>query len=101
MTRLARRSFSESVFYRAWTDDRIFTARDSVTATIKKSSGSDDVDFHSFLLSGGDHFTVPFDIDNDPFVSDAILSLFDSTGTLILFFDDDSSSEESWDGIFL
>ncbi|MBC7834765.1 MAG: DVUA0089 family protein [Phycisphaerales bacterium] len=53
------------------------------------TAGSD-VDFFSFATTGGIAY---FDIDNDPFAFDTILSLFDSTGTLIGY-DDDSFPED-------
>jgi hypothetical protein len=56
------------------------------TATIQGNGiGSGDVDFYSFSTLGGQAL---FDIDNDPFEDDPILSLFNSSGTLIAYNDD-------------
>jgi hypothetical protein len=66
------------------------------TATILGTGGTaigaaeSDVDFYSFTTAGGGAL---FGIDNDPFTFDTILSLFDSSGTLIAF-DDDSPPED-------
>lgn len=60
------------------------------TATVLGRGGADDVDFFSFPASGGKAY---FDIDNTPFTFDTIVSLFDSTGTL-LGSDDDSGPED-------
>ena len=58
------------------------------TATISGNvSGANDVDFFGFTVSGAS--LAYFDIDNDPFTFDSIVSLFDSVGTLIGL-DDDS-----------
>ncbi len=53
--------------------------------------GSPDVDFYSFTTLGGRAY---FDIDNNPFAFDTILSLFDATNTLIAF-DDDSGPADA------
>lgn len=55
-------------------------------ATVSGRGGGSDVDLYSFTTLGGRAY---FDIDNDLFTFDTILSLFDSAGTLIAF-DDDS-----------
>ncbi len=55
------------------------------TATITGANGRTDIDFFSFQTGVG---TGYFDIDNDPFTFDSILSLFDSTGTLLAYGDD-------------
>lgn len=61
------------------------------TATVLGHGGGNDVDFYSFTANGG---TVTVDIDDDPYTFDVILSLFDSTGTLLAF-DDDSFPEDA------
>jgi hypothetical protein len=68
----------------------IFDPPGWATATIQGSGGESDVDFYSFTTGGGGAL---FDIDNDPFTFDTLLSLFDSTGTLIGI-GDDSSPED-------
>jgi hypothetical protein len=60
------------------------------TATILGAGGDLDIDFYQFMTTGG---TAYFDIDDDPFTFDTILSLFDSMGTLIAY-DDDSFPED-------
>jgi hypothetical protein len=55
-------------------------------ATVLGNGGGADVDIYCFTTAGG---LAIFDIDNDPFQFDTILSLFDADGTLIAF-DDDS-----------
>jgi hypothetical protein len=60
------------------------------TVTITGANGGFDVDFFAFQTGAG---TGYFDIDNDPETFDSILSLFDSSGTLIAY-DDDSSPED-------
>ena len=73
------------------------------TATILGQNGSTDVDFFSFFSAGGQ---VYFDVDNSPATFDAIIALFDSTGTLLAYADDspvDSGSASAIDpflGIF-
>jgi len=57
------------------------------TASILGAGDGDDVDFFSFTSPGA--AKVYFDVDNDPTSFDTILSLFDSTGTLLAY-DDDS-----------
>jgi hypothetical protein len=57
------------------------------TATISGTGGDSDVDFYSFVTSAAS--LAYFDIDNDPFSFDTIVSLFNSAGTLIGY-DDDS-----------
>jgi hypothetical protein len=64
----------------------VFNSPGYATATVTGAGGGNDVDFYSFVATGG---SVYFDIDNDPFGFDTILSLFDSAGTLIAY-DDDS-----------
>ena len=65
----------------------VFSESDSPTATILGHGGGDDVDFFSFRVLGG---AVFFDIDNDPFTFNTVLSLFDSGGTLLVLADDSS-----------
>lgn len=55
------------------------------TATVLGAGGDNDVDFFAFAATGP---KVYFDIDNDPSTFDTILSLFDSTGTLLAYGDD-------------
>jgi hypothetical protein len=49
-----------------------------------------DVDFYRFSTTGGRAY---FDIDNTPFTFDAVLSLFNSSGTLIALNDDSSPAD--------
>lgn len=55
------------------------------TATVSGRNGASDIDFFSFVANPGIAY---FDIDNSPFTFDTVLSLFDSSGTLIAFNDD-------------
>jgi hypothetical protein len=55
------------------------------TATIMGQNGGNDVDFFSFVGSGGQ---VYFNIDNSPATFDPIVALFDSNGTLLAYGDD-------------
>lgn len=66
----------------------VFPGVGNLTATIQGRGGDFDVDFYSFTV-GKTHNRVFLDIDDDPFTFDTMLSLFDSSGTLIGF-DDDS-----------
>jgi len=72
------------------------------TATVTGANGADDIDFFAFTAGAG---LAYFDIDNDPFEFDTVLSLFDSTGSLLAF-DDDSApdpgteSSDSFLGVF-
>ena len=63
------------------------------TATITGfgGGGTSDVDFYSFSSGGGN---VYFDVDDNPFTFDTIVSLFSSAGTLLAF-DDDSGPFDS------
>jgi PEP-CTERM motif/Bacterial pre-peptidase C-terminal domain len=69
------------------------------TATITGSGGSSDVDFYSFVTSVAS--LAYFDIDDNPFSFDTMISLFNSAGTLIGFDDDsdpaDPGSQSSLD----
>jgi hypothetical protein len=67
------------------------------TATISGLGGGGDVDFYAFTANGGD---VYFDIDNGQGIFDTILSLFDSSGTLIAL-GDDSEPEDPGSLLFL
>jgi hypothetical protein len=68
------------------------------TATISGHGGSPssdvafrvDVDFYSFSTGGGGAL---FDIDNNPFTFDTVVSLFNSSGTLIAFGDDSDPAD--------
>ena len=53
---------------------------------------SNDVDFFSFIILSSS--AVNFDMDNNPFTFDRMLSLFNSSGTAIAF-DDDSSPPDA------
>ena len=55
------------------------------TVSIRGSGGGGDVDFFSFTTQAGNVF---FDIDNTAPTFDSLLSLFNSSGTLIAFGDD-------------
>jgi hypothetical protein len=83
----------------------VFNLPGWVTATIQGSGGVGedvtDVDFFEFTTPGGQ---AMFDIDNDPFTFNTILSLFNSDGTLIAFGDDSfhaDAGSESADDAFL
>jgi hypothetical protein len=89
----------------------VFSSPGGPTATVLGRLGtgsfplppSEDIDFYSFTTSATRAY---FDIDLDPFAFDSMLSLFDSTGTLIGFADDScppepgSASCDSFLGIF-
>lgn len=66
----------------------VFNPPGWATATVAGKGGGD-VDFYSFSTLGGG---VLFDIDNNPFSFDTIVSLFNSSGTLIAY-DDDSGGD--------
>lgn len=75
------------------------------TATISGLGGGGDVDFYAFTANGGKvYFDIDndpyFDIDNNPIAFDSILSLFDSSGTLIAL-GDDSGPEDPGSALFL
>lgn len=63
----------------------VFNPPGYATATVNGLGGGADIDFFAFTATGGN---VYFDIDNDPSTFDSILSLFDSTGTLLAVADD-------------
>jgi len=62
----------------------VFNPPGFATATVNGLGSATDVDFYSFTGSG----MVYFDVDNDPFTLDTILSLFNSAGTLLAVGDD-------------
>lgn len=62
------------------------------TATVQGGlQTSNDVDFYSFFLLTSANVNI--DIDNNPFTFDTVLSLFNSSGTLIAYDDDTSSGD--------
>jgi hypothetical protein len=81
----------------------VFNPPGYATATIQGQNGSNDVDFFSFVSSGGQ---VYFDIDNTPATFDPIIALFNSGGTLLGWSDDSpadpgsASTLDSFLGVF-
>jgi hypothetical protein len=63
----------------------VFNPPGYATATVSGTGGGGDVDIYAFTATGGEVF---FDIDDNPFTFDTLLSFFDSTGTLIGYNDD-------------
>jgi len=65
----------------------VFGAPAGYTATVQSSlHHNNDVDWFSFTGAAGQ--SAFFDVDNDPYTVDTILSLFDAAGTLLAFHDD-------------
>ncbi len=92
----ATAQFISPTFFTPNVDPNVFGSLP--TATILGSLDTDDgIDFYSFLGVGGS--STYFDIDDNPFTFDSIVSLFDSNGTLLAYDDDSGNDPGSASGL--